>query len=463
MRTIAEAAAALRAKEVSSVELTLDALARIEKLNPKLNAFLTVTGEAAVEAARQADAEFAQGLDRGPLQGIPIAHKDLICTNGVRTTAGSKLWAEYVPNFDAAAVERLRGAGAVMVGKTGLHEHAYGITSTNPHYGAIRNPWNEECIPGGSSGGSAVAVATGMALGATGTDTGGSIRLPAAFCGIAGLKPTFGLVSKYGAMPLGHTLDHVGPMARTVRDAGLLLQALAGYDRRDGASVERAVPCYQPEGELSLKGLKIGLPENFYFEKVHKEIDNAVHFLAYTAEDLGAELVPVRLPDGNQLNVIAQVTLLAEAATVHEPYIRKQRAKYGADVAALLDMGRLIPATDYLMAQRVRRRILGVYQNLLTKIDCLLVPAAPFVAPKIGQMEVDLGGTMEDVRLGATRFTRGFNALGLPVLAMPAGFSQTSGLPIGCQIIGKAWGEAELLRTGIALEERTELYKRTAV
>ncbi len=460
--TAVQAAAALRSRQVSSVELTLECLARIEKLNPKLNAFITVTAELAIEQARRADRELAEGVDRGPLHGIPVAHKDLLCTDGILTTSGSKIFASYVPNFDAAVVERMHNAGAVMLGKTGLHEHAYGITSTNPHYGAIRNPWDPERIPGGSSGGSAVAVATGMALLATGTDTGGSIRVPASYCGVTGLKPTFGRVSKFGALPLGFTLDHIGPMARTVRDTAAALQVMAGFDGRDLSSGDHPVQHYMPpEGELSLAGVKIGIPQNFFFEQLDQQVDNAVHFMAYTAEDLGAELVSFRVPSGQQLNVIAQVTLLAEAASVHEPYIRRRRSEYGDDVRALLDMGRLIPATDYLQAQRLRRRILGVYLNLLQQVDCLLVPATPIAAPRIGQIEVAIGNVMEDTRLAATRLVRGFNALGLPVLSMPAGFSK-EGLPIGCQLVGRPWCEAELIRIGAALEDRTEHWKREA-
>lgn len=460
--TALEAAAALRTKQVSSMELTLGCLARIEKLNPQLNAFITVTAELAIEQARRADRELAEGLDRGPLHGIPVAHKDLLCTNGVLTTSGSKIFASYVPNFDATVVERMHQAGAVMLGKTGMHEHAYGITSTNPHYGAVRNPWDPERIPGGSSGGSAVAVATGMALLATGTDTGGSIRVPSSYCGVTGLKPTFGRVSKFGALPLGFTLDHVGPMTRTVRDAAAALQVMAGYDARDTASVDRPVGEYMPPpGELLLTGVKIGIPQNFFFENLDQQVDNAVHFMAYTAEDLGAQLVAFRVPEGRQLNAIAQVTLLSEAASVHEPYIRRRRNDYGDDVRALLDMGRLIPATDYLQAQRLRQRILGVYLSLLQKVDCLLVPATPITAPLIGQNEVAVGDTMMDTRLAATSLVRGFNALGLPVLSMPAGFSQI-GLPIGCQLVGRPWCEAALIRIGAALEDRTEVWKREA-
>ncbi|MBI4893938.1 MAG: amidase [Acidobacteria bacterium] len=459
--TALEAAAALRQKKVSSAELTLSALAQIEKHNGRLNAFLTVTAEAALEAARAADADFAAGLDRGPLQGIPIAHKDLLLTQGVRTTGGSKVFANYVPAQDGTVVRKLKEAGSVMVGKTLLHEHAYGITCNNPHYGPVRNPWDTERIPGGSSGGSAAALVAGMCLLATGTDTGGSIRVPASYCGVTGMKPTYGRVSKHGVLPLGFSLDHVGPMARTVRDTAAMLQAMAGFDERDQTTVDRPVPQYLPaEGEVSLAGLKIGLPQNFFFEKLDPQVDNAVHFLAYTAQDLGAELVEVRLPDGHQLNVVSQVLLLAEAAAVHEPYLRKQRAAYGADVAALLDMGRLIPATDYLQADRLRKRMLGVFLNVLKEVDCLLVPATPFAAPLIGQTEVEVAGSLEDTRLATTKYTRAFSALGLPVLSMPAGFTK-AGLPVGCQIVGRPWEEDLLFKVGAGLEDRTGLWKRT--
>ncbi len=451
--TVLEAAAALRAGRLTSVALTLDCLQRIKEWNPRLNAFQTITAERAMEDARRADGELAAGLDRGVFHGIPIAHKDLLCTKGILTTSGSKVFAAFVPHEDAAVVQRFAAAGAVLLGKTAMHEHAYGITSNNPHYGPVRNPWDEQRIPGGSSGGSAAAVAAGLALMATGSDTGGSIRVPASFCGIAGLKPTFGLVSKRGALPLGFSLDTIGPLAATVRDAAAALNVMAGHDPLDPASADRPSADFMPPGEIDLRGVTIGLPRNFFFEKLDLQVDNAVHLMAYTAQDLGARLREVRLPDGDQVNAIAQVSLLAEAAAVHEPYLRKRRAAYGDDVRALLDMGRLIPATDYLQAQRLRRRILGVYANVFREVDCLFVPCTPMAAPLIGQSQVSLGGAMEDVRLAATRLVRGVNALGLPALAMPAGLAQGR-LPFGLQIIGPAWSEASLLRIGAALEDR---------
>ncbi len=460
--TVLEAAAALREGRITSAGLTLNCLQRIKDLNPSLNAFQTVTAERAMEDARRADRELASGLDRGLFHGIPIAHKDLLCTKGLLTTSGSKVFAEYVPDHDATVVRRFHDAGAVLLGKTAMHEHAFGITSTNPHYGPVRNPWDPERIPGGSSGGSAAAVAAGMAMLATGSDTGGSIRIPASYCGIVGLKPTFGLVSKRGALPLGFSLDTVGPMALTVRDAAAALNVMAGHDPSDPSSRPHPPVDYLPPAELDLRGVRIGLPRNFFFDRVDGQVDNAIHFMAYTAQDLGARLEEVRVPDGEQLNAIAHVTLLAEAASVHEPYVRKRRQAYGDDVRALLDMGRLIPATDYLQAQRLRRRMIGAFNAVFRRVDCLFVPCTPAPAPRIGEKETVIAGAAEDIRLAATRLVRGVNALGFPALAVPAGLTGER-LPMGLQIIGPAWSEALLLRIGAAIEARVPRARLSAL
>src|SRR5271170_3060418 len=297
--TIAEAGRKLRSRQISSVELTRHCLDQIAKLNPVLNAFITVTGDSALARAEELDRALAQGDDRGPLHGIPIAHKDLMWTKGVRTTSGSKIFADFVPDRDAPVVKKLAEAGAVMVGKAGLHELAFGITSDNPHFGTIRNPRNSEHSPGGSSGGSGVAVATGMAFVATGTDTGGSIRVPASFCGVAGLKPTYGLIDRRGVQPLGISLDHVGPLARTVGDVRLALDAMAG-------------PAHRKPAPASIGEIRVGLPENFYFDTVEPEVKAAVQQAAGRAEKLGARVIPVRVPDIEALNAVGLVILLSE-------------------------------------------------------------------------------------------------------------------------------------------------------
>jgi len=449
--TILEAAQALAARQVSSVELTRAALERIHRLDSTLRAFITVTEEQALHQAGQADAERAAGRDRGLLHGIPMAVKDLLCTRGVRTTGGSTMFENYVPEIHAAAVERLEAAGAVMLGKLNMHELAYGITSANPHFGAVRNPWDTTRSPGGSSGGSGTAVATGMVYAALGSDTGGSIRIPAAFCGTVGLKPTYGRVSRYGALPLSYSQDHVGPLARSVRDAAAVLNAVAGHDRRDPASSRRPVVDYIPEEGCSIRGLRLGFPENFYFERVDPEVESAVRGAVARAQALGARVVPVRVPDVEALNAVGRIVLLCEASAVLEPSA-EQRPRIGADVLALLDQGRLLPATDYINAQRLRRKMGAEFDTLWSQVDCLVAPTTPTAAPHIGETTIQLGGRKEDVRLLTTRLVRGINTLGWPALSIPCGLTSAK-LPIGLQLIGPAFEEALLLRIGAALED----------
>jgi aspartyl-tRNA(Asn)/glutamyl-tRNA(Gln) amidotransferase subunit A len=440
-------AAALRARKVSSWELVAQSLRKIERLNSKLNAFITVTGEAALAEAAVRDEELARGIDRGPLHGIPIAHKDLMRTKGVRTTAGSKIFADYVPRRDAAIVTKLREAGAVSLGKTGLHELAYGITSNNPHFGAIHNPWDLARIPGGSSGGSAAAVAAGILPLTTGSDTGGSIRVPASFCGVVGLKPTFGRVNLRGVLPLGFSQDHVGPFTRTVRDAAIALQAMVD-DPTD----------YVPPADSDLTGVRIGLPENFFMERVDPEVETSVRAAFDTAAGVGGRVVEVQVPDMEELRSAAVTCLLVEAAAALRPFLDR-RADFGADILAMLDQGKAIPGIDYIEAQRTRRRIGRQFARLFEQVDCIFTPATPITAPKIGQMTLKIQGGDEEVRAAATRFTRGMNALGLPAISIPCGFSR-SGLPIGLQLIAAARQEDLLLHAAAAMEDAMGLIGR---
>lgn len=450
--TIQQSASALRARKISASELAREALARIERLDDRLRAFITVTAEQALTEAAQADQELARGVDRGPLHGIPVALKDVFATRGVRTTCGSKIFADYVPDFDAAVTERLRAAGAVLIGKTNLHELAYGITSANPHYGAVRNPYDTERVPGGSSGGSAAAVAAGIAFMAMGSDTGGSIRIPAAWCGVVGLKPTFGRVSRFGVLPLDFSLDHMGPLARSVRDAAIALQAIAGHDPRDETSSRQPVEPYLPPDEPSLAGVRIGLPANFYFERVAPGVAEAVQSAARLAEEAGAVVVPVRVPDVAAMNQISRVILLAEAAAVMQPYFAR-REDFGEDVRLLLEQGMLLSATDYIQAQRLRRRFRDEYRRIWREIDFLFTPTTPIAAPRLGQSTVEWDDGVEDLRLAATRFVRHFNMFGWPAISLPCGVDP-AGLPLGLQIVGPPFSEARLLRVAAALEDR---------
>jgi aspartyl-tRNA(Asn)/glutamyl-tRNA(Gln) amidotransferase subunit A len=449
--TLRQAAQALHERRLSSVELTQAALGRIERLNPSLNAFLAVLPEHALERAAQADRELAAGNSRGPLHGIPIALKDLFDMRGVPTTAGSPIYKDYVPPENSAVVEKLEAAGAVLLGKLNLHELAYGITSDNPHYGAVHNPWSLDRIPGGSSGGSGAAVAAELALAAMGSDTGGSIRVPAAFCGTVGLKPTYGRVSRFGTIPLAFSLDHMGPLTRDVRDAAAVLNAIAGFDGRDPACARHPAADYLPEEGCSIRGLRIGFPETWFLQPLDPDVDSAVRAAIARASSLGAAIVPVRPPDLAALNTVGQVILLAEAAALMEPHLER-RDCFGADVLDLLQQGRLLPASDYINAQRLCRKLSLEFHSLWQTVDCLVTPAAPIPAPRIGQITVHLAGADENVRAIATRFMRPFNVLGLPAVSIPCGLS-AEGLPIGLQIVGPAFGESLILRAAAALED----------
>ena len=430
--TILEAGRALRQKKISVLEMVSESLRRIERENPRLNAFLTITREEALPRAAELDRELARGIDRGPLHGIPVAHKDAFHTKGVRTTAGTKILRDFIPEGDADLVAQMHQAGAVMVGKTNLHELCHGITSQNPHFGGVRNPRDLSRIPGGSSGGSGAAVAAGLVPLATGTDTGGSIRIPAAYCGVAGLKPTFGKPSCRGVTPLAFTLDHVGPMAATVRDV---------------AAAFGAAPPEHPE----IRGLRIGVPGNFFFTGLAPEVASALRRAVQIAAALGAMAGEVRLPDPEELNTAGRLIQLSEAASIWRRY-RERREDFGADVFALLQQGLLIPATDYVDAQRARRVLARDFARVWAQCDCLLTPATAITAPRIGESVVSIHGREEDVRLASTRLTRPFNVLGWPALVMPCGVSP-EGLPVGLQLAAPPGGEETLFRVGAALED----------
>ncbi|MBI4441921.1 MAG: amidase [Acidobacteria bacterium] len=461
--TLADVAALIRSKQLSPVELTAAALQRIELLNPRLNAFLTVTAESAQQQAQAAEDEIQRGHYRGPLHGVPVALKDLIYVRDVRATAGSKLLADFVPDADATVVEKLREAGAVLIGKTALHEFAYGITNDNPHFGPTRNPWNPLCIPGGSSGGSGVAVATGMCFAALGTDTGGSIRIPASFCGVVGLKPTSGCVSLHGVYPLGFSLDHVGPLARSVVDVGIVYQTIAGFDSKDPVSVEHA------SGEIGLRkdaqGIRVGVAGKYFFDRLQPDVERAVRAAFTVIVALGARVEPVDFSEKTEgtdfadLTDASRLTLLVEALLVHRDHLDNHAESLGSDVKLLLEKGLEVSATGYAQAQLTRHRFRRQLEQLFQRVDVIVTPTTPLVAFPIGETKVLLEGQEEDARTAATRFTRGFNATGHPALSVPCG-SDSQGLPIGLQIIGRLWDEATVLQVGYAYEQATDWHKQ---
>ncbi|MCH8001375.1 MAG: Asp-tRNA(Asn)/Glu-tRNA(Gln) amidotransferase subunit GatA [Proteobacteria bacterium] len=445
---IAELAPRIAAGEVSPLALTEAALARIEAQDGALNAFMTVTADAALEAARAAEAEIAAGRHRGPLHGVPLAVKDLFATKGVRTTGGSKLLGDWVPDHDAAAVERLKRAGAVLLGKTAMHELAYGTTSDNAHYGPVRNPWDAACHPGGSSGGSAAAVAAGLAFGALGSDTGCSIRQPAACCGIVGLKPTFGRVSKFGALPLSWSMDHVGPMTRSVADAALMLQVLAGPDPRDPNCVERAVPDYGFGLNGGIEGKRIALARGFFFADCDPEVATAVAAAAQTLGGLGAVVEEVELPEMEAAYLVGGMIIACEAAAYHAKSLRERPEAFSEELRASLELGGFYSAVDYLQAQRARRRITEAVLGAVQPFDAVLTPTSPVPATPIDDTPRHHGALRH-------RNTIPFNLTGLPAVSIPCGFTE-AGLPIGLQIVGKAFDEAGILEIARAYERATD-------
>lgn len=455
MTTLLEAAAQLRARKVSSLELTQDSLARSKKLQPQLNAFLHFTEDAALSAARAADTDFARGLDRGPLQGIPIAVKDLFYTKNAPTTGGSKIFAGFRPSYDAAVVEKLTAAGAVLTGKLGMHELAFGITSNNAHYGAIRNPWDPTRIPGGSSGGSGAAVASGLVFAAMGSDTGGSIRIPASYCGTAGIKPTYGLVSRYGSMPLGFSLDHMGPLAPTSRDCAAVLNAIAGPDSRDAYCASQPFSPIDIPATPNLSGLRIAMSEEFLLEAIDPEIKAMVESALRAFHEWGATIVPLKLGWLRDVVAISHVILPAEAASVLEPHLSR-RDELGPEIRPLFEAGRLIPAVDYLQAQKLRRLYRAKAESELWKhTDLLLAPSTAITAPKIGEQTVTLAsGQPVEVRAASTLLVRAFNVLGTPAHSFIGGFHSNK-LPMSLQLIGPAFSEASVLATAARFEQET--------
>ena len=451
--TLSEAAALVRQRELSPVELTRAHLERIEALNPVLNCFITITADAALQRARQAEDAIQRGEIWGPLHGLPVALKDLFETRGVRTTAGSKLFENFIPHTDAVVVEKLESAGAIILGKLNMHEIALGVTNTTSTFGACRNPWSLERVPGGSSGGSAAALAAGLCLGALGSDTGGSIRIPASLCGIVGLKPTYGRVSLRGVIPLSWNLDHAGPMSRNVLDVALLLGVIAGYDPQDPSS--RLAPLKDDfnhiEGNVS--DWRIALADDDHFNQAEPEVRQIVHQAAGVFEQLGARVNRVEFPDAR---LAAQTNLLmvrSDAAAFHQQRLQRQPADFGPDVLQRMQQGAAFTSTEYILARRTQSLLRRQFDEFFDQYDLLLTPTTPTTAPLIeGPDAIEQAGTL-------TRFTSPFNLTGLPALSVPCGFT-AQGLPVGLQIVGRSWAEAKLLSASYAYEQATTWHLR---
>ncbi len=451
--TISELSQRLRRRKVSPVEVTQDCLGRIERLNPALNAFITFMGESALAEARRAESEILRGEWRGPLHGVPVALKDLIDTAGVRTTAASALYKDRVPDRDAEVVRRLRQAGAVVVGKNNLHEFAYGGSSLVSHFAEVHNPWDLGRIAGGSSGGSAAAVVAGLAYAAIGTDTAGSIREPAALCGCVGLKPTYGRVSSRGVIPLSPSLDHVGPLAATVSDAALVLQAIAGYDAADITTADVPVADYVSALREGAKSLRVGVPRAYFFDDLDSEVASAMEHALRGIATLVAEIKDV------QLDVPTDRTLqAAESYAYHAENVAKTPELYQPETVRRIRSGEKISAAEYIQRRREldeARRSIG---QVFTDVDVLVTPTMPIPAPAIAELKSD-PDALRPAELKLLRNTRPFNVWGLPAISVPCGFTQ-SGLPIGLQIAGPHWREDLVLQLAHAYEQATAWHKR---
>jgi len=452
--SIEEVGKLFRKRKLSPVELTRLLLARIERLNPKLNAYITVTAELALAQAKKAEAElFAPRRrkghrDRGPLHGIPISLKDNIYTSGVRTTAGSKILKDFIPQHDAPVVAQLKQAGAVLLGKTNMHEFAYGVTSNNPHFGPVHNPWDLARIPGGSSGGSAAAVAAGLCFGSIGTDTGGSIRIPSALCGTVGLKPTFGRVSVQDVIPLSPHLDCAGPLARTSADAAILLDPIFVRGKNER-------PFHRVSKSVSLSGFRLGVPKDFFLQILSVEMESAFDQALRLFRKLGATLREVSIPLLHETEDAGNQIAWAEATHYHQQagWFPSRAADYGEDVRTRLEIGAKVPATAYLKALELRESFIGAFYAAMAdaKLDALVVPTTPVAAPLIGEEVTSVSGTDHPTRALLLRNNRPGNLAGLPAISLPCS-PTPDGLPLGLQLIGSVTDDALLLQIARAFE-----------
>lgn len=451
--TITQLAQLLYSKQISPLELVQAQLSRIEALNPKLNCYITLCPENAIAQAKMC---VQAGKMPAALCGTTLAIKDLFETKGIRTTMGSRFYAEYIPKQNAHIVGKLFDAGMICIGKTNMHEIALGITNINPHYGVCRNPWNIECITGGSSGGSAAALAADLCMGALGSDTGGSIRIPSALCGVVGLKPTYGRLSLRGVLPLSWTSDHAGLMARCVEDVALMLEATAGYDAHDPASQNMPVDHYSKKIKYGVKQWRIALVNDSYFSDADDEVWNAVKEAAAVFEQLGAEIKEAPFPGGQEAASANGLIITSEAAVIHDEHMKTHPEWFGEDVLRRLQKGESYSTQEYILARHTQSQIRHQFEHFFDDFDVLLIPTTPITAPPILNLDsVSLAPIL-------TRFTAPFNLTGLPAISLPCGFTP-SGMPIGLQIITRPWGEATLLRAAFAYQQATPWHLKQPV
>ena len=450
--TLTSALESLHSRKITALDLAEACSRQIERLNPQLNAFITVID---VPSAIEAQLPATVHPVTSALRGIPIALKDLFDTTGIRTTAGSRFFSDRIPDADAFVVEKIKQAGAIIIGKTNTHEIALGVTGNNPHYGTARNPWDVARIPGGSSSGSAIAVATGMALGALGTDTGGSIRIPASLCGVVGFKPTFGRVSLRGVFPLSWNLDHVGPLTRCVKDAALMLQVISAYDNQDPASQKMLSGDYLGHLVDDMEGRKIALGVGEYIDGADPEVVAMVCETAKVFEAMGCKVQEVNVDWMREAALANKTMTQSDGAAVHRDRLRENPEMFGDDIRRRLEDGARTTSTEYILARRIQTEVKRKLEFFFESYDFLLTPSTPIAAPTVdGHDAVEQAGRL-------TRFTAPFNLAGLPAISVPCGFTE-SGLPIGLQIISRAWADSKVLNAGYAYEQATEWHLRVA-
>ena len=449
----------LEAKKLSPVELVKEYLANIKQHNPEINAFVTVTEDLAFEEARAVEAEIMKGRYLGPLHGIPVAHKDIYCTDGVRTTCCSNLLKDFVPDYDATVVRQWRESGTVMLGKVNTHEYAYGTRNTVSSFGAVKNPWRLDCHTGGSSGGSAAAVIMGMCGAATGSDSGGSIRMPSAATSVTGIKPTYGLGSRHGVFPLMWTMDHPGPIARDAHDCALLLQPMAAYDPNDRTTVFRKYPDFAALLNKGVKGMRIGVPYRYFFDEAEEVVASTVLEAIAVYRELGAEIVDVDIQYIEHAGTASGVLHLAEAAAYHDDNFARDKSQFQPETRRNLELGAYILAKDYLHAQRYRALLGQSFKKALREVDVLAMPTISLLTVPRDQDSILIKGKERSVHLSMLHNTEPFDLTGLPAMSVPCGFSDDM-RPIGMQIVSRPFAESTVLRVGHAFQKATDWHTR---
>ena len=459
--TIAELAKLIKQKEISPVEVTSVFLERIEELDYKTNAFITVMVDQAIADSKEAELEIIRGEYKGALHGVPIGLKDLYYTQGVENTGGSKIpgWVNFIPKEDSTVTKRLKQSGAIIIGKLNMHEFAAGGTNHNPNYGSSRNPWGLDHMTGGSSGGSGSAVAASLCTAAMGSDTGGSVRIPSALCGIVGLKPTYGRISCYGVIPLSWSQDHPGPMTKSVLDSGILMNSIAGYDPKDPFTSQEPVPDFTETLNKGISGTKIGIPTTYFFDGLDTEVKDSIGKAISVLTGLGAIIQEISLPHIEYSGHLRNHISMVEAANYHEQLLKSHAEKLTPNVRDRLELGLMLPANIYIKSQRIRSVVRQDFVNSLKKVDVLVTPTISIVAPLIGQQTIEIEGKSQQLLEQLGRFTRPFNQTGLPACTVPCGFN-SKGLPIGLQIIGKAFDESMVLRVAHSYEQAAEWRNR---